>query len=87
VAALAVSRSNDISTVVAWFGANVMGSAGPDNAKPVPVSVIPLMVSGAVPVEVTVIDCVAGELTTTSPNATLVGLMVRARMIAFSCSV
>jgi hypothetical protein len=64
-----------------------MGSEGPDNVKPVPVSVIPLIVTGAVPVEVKVIDCVVGVLTTTLPNATLAGLMLSASMVAFSCSV
>jgi hypothetical protein len=53
----------------------------------VPVRVIPLIVTGAVPVEVKVIDCVAGVPTTTSPNATLVGLMLSARMVAFNCNV
>ena len=64
-----------------------MGSAGPDNVKPAPVSVIPLIVTGAVPVEVKVICCVVGVLTTTLPNATLAGLMVSASIVAFSCSV
>jgi hypothetical protein len=38
-------------------------------------------------VEVRVTDCVAGVLTTTSPNPTLVALMLSARIAAFSCRV
>jgi hypothetical protein len=87
VAALAAVGSNDISTVVAWFGVNVMGSAGAENVKPMPVCVIPLIVTGAVPVEVKVIDFVVGVLTTTLPNATLAGLMLSASMVVFSCNV
>jgi hypothetical protein len=44
-----------------------------------------LIVTGAVPVEVKVTDCVAGVLTTTSPNATLVALILSASIAAFSC--
>ena len=84
MAALALVGSNDRSTVVVWFGVKVTGSAGPDIVKPVPVSVIPLIVTGAVPVEVKAIDCVVCELTTTLPNATLAGLMLSASMVAFS---
>jgi hypothetical protein len=46
-----------------------------------------LIVTGTVPVEVKVTGCVAGVLTTTSPNATLVALMLSARSTAFSCRV
>ncbi len=79
--------SNDKSTVVVWFGVNVMGSAGPDNVKPVPINVISLIVTGAVPVEVKVICSIVGVLTTTLPNATLEGLMLSASIVAFSCIV
>jgi hypothetical protein len=44
-----------------------------------------LIVTGAVPEEVRVIDCVVGVLSTTSPNAMLVALMVRASTAAFNC--
>lgn len=64
-----------------------MGSAGAENVKPMPVCVIPLIVTGAVPVEVKVIDFVVGVLTTTLPNATLAGLMLSASMVVFSCNV
>ena len=61
------------------------GNAGPDNVKPAPVSVAPLIVTGAVPVEVKITDCVVVELTSTLPNATLVALMVRTGTAAFNC--
>lgn len=63
------------------------GSAGPDSVKPAPASVAPLIVTGIVPVEVRVTDCVAMVLIVTSPNATLVALMLSASVAAFSCRV
>ena len=55
--------------------------------KPAPVSVAPFIETGTVPLDVSVTDCVAGVLTTTSPKATLVALMASARIPAFSCRV
>ena len=63
------------------------GNAAPETVKPAPISVAPLIVTATVPVEVKVTDCVAGELTATSPNATLVVLMLSASIAAFSCRV
>ena len=63
------------------------GNAAPGRVKPAPVSVAPLIVTGTVPVEVKLTDCVAGVLTCTSPNATLVALMLSASMAAFNCRV
>jgi hypothetical protein len=60
---------NCIFKVAAWPGFNVAGSAGPDSVKPAPASVAPLIVTGIVPVEVRVTDCVAMVLIVTSPNA------------------
>jgi hypothetical protein len=57
---------------------------GPDSVKPIPVKVAPLTVTAALPVDVKVTGWVTGVLITTSPNATLVALMVNARMAAFS---
>jgi hypothetical protein len=65
----------------------VAGNAAPDKVKPAPVSFAPLIVTGAVPVDVKVTDCVADVLTTTSPYATLVALMVSARIAALSRNV
>jgi len=55
--------------------------------KPVPVSDAPVSVTGTVPDDVNVTDCVADVLTTTSPNATLVALRLSARIAALSSSV
>jgi hypothetical protein len=65
----------------------VAGNSAPDTEKPAPVSVAPLTVTGTVPVEVMVTDCVAGVFMITSPNATLVALMLSASIAAFSCTV
>lgn len=63
-----------------------MGKAVPDIEKPAPVSVAELMVTGAVPVDVSVIDCgVAGVLTCTLPKARLLALTVSVGTAAFSC--
>ena len=72
-------------SVACWPGFNVAGIAAADKVKPTPASFAPLIVTGAVPVEVKVTDCVADVLTTTSPNATLVALMLSASITAFSC--
>jgi hypothetical protein len=65
----------------------VAGKTAPDIVKPVPVSVALSIVIGTVPVEVKVTDCVAGVFITTSPNATLVALLLSARIAALSCRV
>jgi hypothetical protein len=57
----------------------------PDIVNPVPVSVAALMVTGAVPVEVRVTDCVAGALSPTLPNATLVALRLKVGTAGFNC--
>jgi hypothetical protein len=67
-----------------WPGFSVTGNVAPDTVKPVPVTVAALTVIGAVPVEVKVTDCVAGVLTTTLPNATLVALELRVDVTAFN---
>jgi hypothetical protein len=87
VAIPTTAGSNSTLSVASWPGLNSAGNVAPDSAKLAPVNVAPLIVTGAVPVEVKVTDCVAGVLTGTSPNATLVALMVNARMAAFSCRV
>src|SRR5579863_10046363 len=80
-----VVGSNTMLSVAAWPGFNVAGNAAPDDVKPIPLSVIPLMVRGKVPVDVKVTDCVAGVLTTTSPKATLLALMLSAMIAALNC--
>lgn len=76
--------SNSTSSVVAWLGFNVVGNVALDTVKPAPVSAAPFIVTGTVPVEVKVTGCVADVFTTTSPNATLVALMLSARIAALS---
>ena len=63
------------------------GNVVSDSVKPAPFSVAPLIVTGTVPVDVKVTDCVAGVLTNTSPNGTLVALMLSVGIAAFSCRV
>jgi len=86
VVAPAVVGSNCTVSIAALPGDNVTGKALPDIVKPVPVSVAELMVTGTVPVEVRVRDCVAGVLSPTLPNATLVALTLNVGTEAFNCS-
>jgi hypothetical protein len=82
-----VVGSNSTFSVAAWPGFNVAGNAAPDIVKPAPVSVAPFIVTGTVPAEVKATGCVVGLFTCTSPNATLVALMLSASIAAFSCRV
>jgi hypothetical protein len=54
----------------------VTGRVAPESVKPVPVTVAALTVSGAVPVDVKVKDCVAAVFTTTLPKSTLAAFML-----------
>jgi hypothetical protein len=56
------------------LGLNVTGNVAPDIEKPVPDNVAEFTVTAAVPVDVSVNDCVAGVLSTTLPKARLVAL-------------
>jgi hypothetical protein len=84
VAAPVADGSNCTVSVSAWPGLSVAGRAALESVKPVPVSVTPLIVTGAVPVEVKVTGCVAEVLTTTLPNGTLAALMLSVGTAAFS---
>lgn len=53
--------------------------------KPVPASVAALMVTGAVPAELKVTDCVADAFNTTLPKEMLVALIFRVGVNAFNC--
>jgi hypothetical protein len=75
VAAPVTVGSNSTSSVVVWPGARLTGKVAPAIVNPVPVSVAALTVTGAVPVEVRVRDCVAVAFNTTFPNDTLAALM------------
>jgi hypothetical protein len=70
---------------VACPGFNVTGKLAPDNVKPAPVSVAELIVTAAVPVDVSVTDWVAAVLTCTFPNAMLAAPMLSVGTAAFNC--
>ena len=53
--------------------------------KPVPVNVAELMVTGAVPLELSVTGNVVGVFTVTLPNPKLAGLMVSVGTAGFNC--
>jgi len=69
--------SNCTVNVAVWLGFKVIGRLSAATEKPLPVTVAPLTVTGALPVDVTTTDCVASELTFTDPNATLLVLTLR----------
>jgi hypothetical protein len=81
----AVVGSKPTVSVAVLPGFNVTGKVSPDIEKPVPVSFAALMVTGTAPVDVRIRDCVAGVLSPTLPNATLVALMLSAAALAFNC--
>jgi hypothetical protein len=89
VAAPADEGSNCKVSAAAWLGFNVTGNEAPDIVKPVPVSEAALMVTGAVPVDVSVSDCFEAVLTATLPKLTLPALTLRVGIVgavAFNCS-
>ena len=63
-----------------------MGNVTPEALKPAPLTAAALTVTGAVPVEDRITDCVAGVLRFTFPNATFVALMLSEGTPAPSCS-
>ena len=63
---------------VAWAGLSVIGTLTPESEKPVPLMVLDLIVSGTLPVEVTVTDFVTAVPTATSPNCMEEMLRLRA---------
>jgi hypothetical protein len=79
--------SNCTCRVIAKLGFKVTGKVAPDIVKPVPVNVAELMVTGAVPLELSVTGNVVGVFTVTLPNARLAGLMVNVGAAAFNCRV
>jgi hypothetical protein len=79
--------SNSTSSVAVCPGVSVTGNAGPDIVKPVPVNTAELTVTDAVPVEDKITVCVADVFNTTFPNPTLVALMLRVDVLAFTVNV
>ena len=77
--------SNCTFSVTDCVGFNVTGKVAPDTVKPVPVNAAELMVTGAVPLELSVTGNVVGVFSVTLPNARLAGLMVSVGTAAFNC--
>jgi hypothetical protein len=67
---------NCTCNVTAWVGFNVTGRFPPTIVKPVPEIAAEFTVTGDVPVEVIVNDCVAAEFTVTLPKLRLTALTV-----------
>ena len=70
--------------VADWPGVNVRGELIPDTVNPVPVIVAELIVTGAVPDDDKITDCVDELFTATLPKAMLLALRVSAGSAAFS---
>ena len=58
------------------------GNVAPDTAKPAPLTVAELIVTGAVPVEVNVNGCVDTVFTVTLPKVRLAALAVNCGLVA-----
>jgi hypothetical protein len=71
-----VAGSNCTFSVTDWLGFKVTGKVAPDTVNPAPLSAAELMVTGAVPVEISVKGCVDTVFTVTSPNVRLAALTV-----------
>jgi hypothetical protein len=54
---------NSTLRIAVWVGVRISGKVTPETEKPVPVTLAALTVTGAVPVEDNVRNCVAGEFT------------------------
>ena len=74
--------SNCTFNVTDWLGFKVTGNVAPDIVKPVPVNAAELMVTGAVPVEVSVTGCVDAVFTVTLPKVRLAALSVNCGLVA-----
>jgi hypothetical protein len=82
----AVVGSKLIVSVAVCPGFRVTGKVVPESPKPVPATVAPLIVTGAVPEDVRVTVFVAVVFSASAPNATLVLLKVKPGAVAFSVS-
>jgi hypothetical protein len=71
-----VTGSNCTFRVTDWVGFKVTGKVAPDIVKPAPLRVPELMVTGAVPVEVSVTGFMDAVFSVTLPNAKLAELTV-----------
>jgi hypothetical protein len=74
--------ANWTCNVIDWVGLNVAGKLPPISVKPVAVSVAELTVTGEVPVDVSVNDCVVAEFTVTLPKLRVAALTVNCGLAA-----
>jgi hypothetical protein len=81
----AAEGRNCTLSVAVWEGFKVSGNVAPNNVNPVPVSVAALTVTGSVPVDVKVTDCVAAVFTATSWKTKLLVLTLRMIGAALNC--
>jgi len=86
VAAPATVGSKPTVSVAVWPGFSVKGVLIPDTENPAPVTETPLIVSAAVPDDVTVTDCVEAALSNCVPNVRFVELRLRPGTVALSCT-
>jgi hypothetical protein len=77
----AVAGSNCTFRVTDCPGFKVTGKVVPDTVKSIPVSLAELMVTGVVPVEVSVTGCVDAMFSVTSPNIRLTALSVNCGLV------
>jgi hypothetical protein len=68
--------SNCTCSVIDWVGFSVTGKLPPTIVKPAPEAATEFTVTGDVPVDVSVNDCVVAVLTVTLPKLKLVALIV-----------
>ena len=68
--------SNCTCRDIDWFGFSVAGKLPPTIEKPAPVTAAELTVTGEVPVEVSVKDCVVAVFTVTLPKLRVAALTV-----------
>ena len=85
VAAPATVGSKPTVRLAVWPGFSVNGVLIPESENSAPVTETPLIVSAAVPDDVTVTDCVEAELSNCVPNVRFVELRLRPGTVALSC--
>ncbi len=86
VSVAAVVGSNVIVIGAVCPGLSVIEPVTPDIANPVPEIDAELMVTGAVPLELSVTTCVVAVFRFTLPKATLVVFRLSPAIAAFSCN-
>lgn len=87
VTAPAVAGSKTTYSVAVWLGLSASGNVRPTKLKPAPLIDAALTVTVAVPVELSVSDCVTVVFRSTGPNATLIALTAKAGVAALTVSI